>query len=115
MIILLLYLTWTMSEASAANNYLMDLERPNTDIVRQQNYVHRMSDNQSGTTSNVNVNEKLVNINNNMSAERINELRKYITNRTKGACDFTCHKCYRCSLVHGKLKRNKTEDLFLDE
>lgn len=115
MIMLLLYLTWSMAEAPADNGYMRDIERPNIDIVRRLNYVHRTSDNQSGTTPNVNADARLVNTNNNMSAERINELHKYIASKTKGVCDFTCHKCYRCSLVHGKLESNNTEDLFLYE
>ena len=90
-------------------------EAEDVDIVRQLDYVQRMSGNQNGTTSNVNADLKIVNISNRMSAERINELRKYISSKTKGACDFTCHNCYRCSLVHGKSGSGKKEYLFLDE
>lgn len=115
MIILLLYLAWTMSNASANNEYLRDIERPSADIVRQLDYVQRMSNNQSHNVANHNVDVKLVNISNDMSAERINALRKHIASKTVGICDFTCHKCYRCSLVHGELKSNDNEDLFLDE
>ena len=116
MIILLLYLAWTLSEASAANNeYPLDIEKPNADIVRQLNYIQRRSNNQSHNVSNINVDVKLVNISNDMSAERINALRKYIASKTVGICDFTCHKCYRCSLVYGESESDNTEDLFLDE
>lgn len=111
MIILLLYLAWTMSVTSADNEYMMNVERPNVDIVRQLNYVQRMSNNQShnvanrngeGTENGSGAEAKLVNINNDMSIEKINALRKYIAGKTVGLCDFTCHKCYRCSLVYGE-------------
>lgn len=124
MIILLLYLAWMMSEASAGNEHMVDIERPNADIVRQLNYVQRMSNNQSHNVLNHNPEgieddsgekAKLVNISNDMSAERINTLRKYISGKTVGICDFTCHKCYRCSLVYGDLKSENKEGLFLDE
>jgi len=115
MIILLIILAYSMSEASADNEYMRDIERPNVDIVRQLNYMHRMSDNQSHNVSNIDVNVKLVNISNDISAERINALRRYIASKTVGTCDFTCHKCYRCSLVHGELESDNTEYLFLDE
>ncbi len=111
MIILLLYMAWTLSEASANNEYLRDIERPNADIVRQLDYMQRMSNNQShntatrngeGTENGSGAEAKLVNINNDMSIEKINALRKYIAGKTVGLCDFTCHKCYRCSLVYGE-------------
>lgn len=115
MIILLLYMAWTLSEASANNEHLRDIERPNVDIVRQLNYIQRNSSNQSHNVSNINVDVKLVNVSNDMSAERINALRKYIASKTVGVCNFTCHKCYRCSLVHGESESDNTEELFLNE
>lgn len=115
MIILLLYLAWTMSEASAGNEYIRDIERPNADIVRQLDYIQRKSNNQSNNVSNINVDMKTVNISNDMSSERINVLHKYIASRTVGMCKFTCHKCYRCSLVHGEPESDDNKDLFLDE
>jgi len=108
MIILLMYLAWTMSGASVNNEYMV--ERPSVDIVRQLN-VQRMSNNQphnaanrngEGTENDSGAEVKLVNINNDVSIEKINALRKYIAGETVGLCDFTCHKCYRCSLVYGE-------------
>ncbi len=102
MIILLLVLAYSMSEASTDNVHKLNTERPNVDIVRQLDYVQRMSENHNDTTPNVNADLKIVNISNKMSAERINELRRYISSKTKGACDFTCHNCYVCNLFYGK-------------
>ncbi len=108
MVILLMYLAWTMSGASVNNEYMV--ERPSVDIVRQLN-VQRMSNNQPHNTVNRNgegtedgsrAEVKLVNINNDISIEKINALHKYIAGKTVGLCDFTCHKCYRCSLVYGE-------------
>ena len=108
MVILLMYLAWTMSGASVNNEYMV--ERPSVDIVRQLN-VQRMSNNKphnaanrngDGTENDSGAEVKLVNINNDMSIKKINALRKYIAGETVGLCDFTCHKCYRCSLVYGE-------------
>ena len=108
MIILLVYLAWTMLGASVNNEYMV--ERPSIDIVRQLN-VQRMSNNQphnaanrngDGTENDSGAEVKLVNINNDMSIKKINALRKYIAGETVELCDFTCHKCYRCSLVYGE-------------
>ncbi len=108
MVILLMYLAWTMSGASVNNEYMV--ERPSVDIVRQLN-VQRMSNNQphnaanrneEGTEDGSRAEVKLVNINNDISIEKINALHKYIAGKTVGLCDFTCHKCYRCSLVYGE-------------
>ncbi|MFQ5685238.1 MAG: hypothetical protein ACE5GV_01125 [Candidatus Scalindua sp.] len=124
MIILLLYLAWTMSQASADSEYLNDIERPNVDVVRQLNYVQRISNNQSGNLSVPNdegmkngsdAEKNLVNVSNGMSFERIDALYRDITGRTLGLCEFTCHKCYRCSLVYGELESVDKEGLFSDE
>ncbi|ODS34096.1 MAG: hypothetical protein SCARUB_00769 [Candidatus Scalindua rubra] len=127
-ILLVATIWWILSsqpiDASADSEYLSDLERPSVDIVRQMNYIQRMSNNQShnspslngeGTENGSGAEVKLVNISNEMSVERINALRKYIASKTVGICDFTCHKCYRCSLVYGESESGSTENLFLDE
>ncbi len=111
MIVLLLILAYSMSEASADNVQRLNTERPDVDIVRQLDYVQRMSKYQTGNVSIYDVNEtgnrsgdktKRVNVSNGMSANRINAVRIYISGKTVGLCDFTCHKCYRCSLVYDK-------------
>ena len=111
MIILLLVLAYSISEASADNVHRLNVERPDVDIVRQLDYVQRMSKNQAGNVYVYDVNEaenrsedktKRVNVSNGMSANRINSVRIYISGKAVGLCDFTCHTCYRCSLVYGK-------------
>jgi hypothetical protein len=113
MIILLLVLAYSMSEASADNEHMMSTERPDIDIVRQLDYVQRISRNQASNAPGYDVNEtgnrsrdeaERVNVSDGMSVNRINTLRKYISGKTVELCNFTCHNCYRCSLVHGKLK-----------
>ncbi len=111
MIILLLLLAYSMSEASADNVHLLSTERPDIDIVRQLDYVQRISRNQAGNVPDYDVKEtgsrsreetKRVNVTNGMSTNRIKTLRKYISGRTVELCNFTCLNCYKCSLVHGK-------------
>jgi len=111
MIILLLVLAYSMSEASADNEHMLSTERPDIDIVRQLDYVQRISRNQAGNAPGYDVNEtgnrsrdeaERVNVSDGMSVNRINTLRKYISGKTVELCNFTCHNCYRCSLVHGK-------------
>ncbi len=111
MIILLLVLAYSLSEASADNEHRLSAERPDVDIVRQLDYVQRMSINRVGNVSVYDMNEtekrrgdktKRVNVSNGMSANRINSVRIYISGKTVELCDFTCHKCYRCSLVYNK-------------
>lgn len=115
MIILLLYMAWTMSEAAADNESLKDIERQNANIVRQNNYIQHISDNRFHNVSNTNLNITLANIDNEMPPERIKSLHKYIASMTKEICSFTCHKCYRCSLVYGELGNKISDNLFLDE
>lgn len=111
MIILLLVLAYSMSGASADNVHMLSTERPDIDIVRQLDYVQRISRNQGGNIPGYDVKEtgkrrgdkaKRVNVSDGMSVNRINTLRKHISGRTVELCNFTCHNCYRCSLVHGK-------------
>ncbi len=109
MIILLLILALSMSKDSTNDDYMSNTERPSVDSVRQLDYVQRMSENPIGNASDYDVNEtgnlneketKHVNVNNGMSVNRINAMRNYISGKTVGLCDFTCHKCYRCTLVY---------------
>ncbi|MBT6226366.1 MAG: hypothetical protein HOI47_06895 [Candidatus Scalindua sp.] len=111
MIILLLLLAYSMSEASADNVHMLSTERPDIDIVRQLDYVQRISRNQVGNVPGYNVKEtgsssrdeaKRVNVTNGMSVNRINTLRRYLSGRTVELCNFTCLNCYKCSLVHDK-------------
>lgn len=111
MIILLLLLAYSMSEASTDNVHMLSTERPDIDIVRQLDYVQRISRNQASNvpgyevkdTGNRSGDEAIrVNVTNGMSVNRINTLRKYISGRTVELCNFTCLNCYKCSLVHGK-------------
>ncbi len=111
MIILLLLLAYSMSEASADKVHTLNTERPDIDIVRQLDYIQRISKNQRSNVTGCNEREtgnrnrdetKRVNVTNGMSVNRINTLRKYLSGRTVELCDFTCHNCYKCSLVHDK-------------
>ncbi|MFQ5964349.1 MAG: hypothetical protein ACE5KZ_08705 [Candidatus Scalinduaceae bacterium] len=127
-ILLLAMLWWTLSsrsiDDSPGTDYLAYLDRPNIDIVRQLNHAKRVSDKKSHYSSNYDgkgeeigskIERKILNINNNMSVERINAFRKYIASRTLDSCDFTCHRCYRCFLVYGELESESTKELFLEE
>ncbi len=121
MIILLLILAYSMSEASADNIHVMNTERPGVDIVRQLDYVQRMSDNHaynaSGSDTDVTDNSsieesKRVNVSNGMSVNRVNALRNYISGKTVGLCDFSCLKCYRCTLIYGNFECNNKESYY---
>lgn len=111
MILLLLVLAYSMSDASADNVRMLSTERPDIDIVRQLDYVQRISRNQGSNVPGYNVKEtrnrskdesEHVNVSNGMSVNRIKTLRKNISGRSIELCNFTCLNCYKCSLIHGK-------------
>jgi len=116
MIILLLVLAYSMSESSANSEYQSDLQRPNVDVVRQLGYVQRMFGDHSGNHEDSNVIDvQLIKVSNIVPHARINTLHEMISRKTVGMCDFTCNRCYRCSLVNGTSISNDNEDIFPDE
>ena len=111
MIILLLVLAYTMSESSANNDYLSDMERPNVDVVRQLEYVPRIPGEHNGNHESYNaIDVKMIKVSNRASHARIDTLHEYIREKTVGMCDFTCNRCYRCSIVFGKPGSNDNGD-----
>ena len=117
MIILLLVLAYSMSESSANSEYLSAMERPDVDVVRQLGYIQRMSgnhsDNRENEDSRIN-GATLIRVSNTVSNERINTLHEYISKKTVAMCDFTCNRCYRCSLVNGADESDDSEEMLHD-